>query len=106
MWWVLGRLLVLATHDQVRWDLGLEFSGGGHERPDAQLGAPYTWRVFVIDEEYFCCVVLWVLREVMLKWVARKLLEGHDSNFGIAVCTVSCVYGSTDRREHSFGRKR
>jgi hypothetical protein len=49
------------------------------------------------------------LRVLVLKWVALKLLGGHDSSVGklrLAVCTVSCVYESNDRGEHSSWRKR
>jgi hypothetical protein len=55
---------VLATHDHVRWDIGLLFVGGGHERSDARLGA--LWRrsrgggFCKIDENCFCGVALWV----------------------------------------------
>jgi hypothetical protein len=43
---VRGRWRVLAAHDRVRWDMGF-FFGGGHERPDARLGA--MWRTKPVE---------------------------------------------------------
>jgi hypothetical protein len=60
---------------------------------------------FVIDEVFSSCVVLWLHFDVVLtQLVARKLSTGRITNFSklrLVVCTVSCIYGSIDRVEHS-----
>jgi hypothetical protein len=64
---------------------------------------------FVIDEAFWICVVLCLCRDIDLRVMARKLSVGHNSNFGklrLGVCTLWCIYGSTDRGEHSSRGKR
>jgi hypothetical protein len=48
------------------------------------------------------CAILWVVRDVLLKRVARKLSGVRNSNMGelrLAVCTVCYGYGSANRGE-------
>jgi hypothetical protein len=58
---------------------------------------------FIVNDVELCgCSGLWVVRDVLLKRVARKLSGGQNSNFGswaFAVCAVCCSYGSTNRGE-------
>jgi hypothetical protein len=57
---------------------------------------------FVSDGGLRASAVLRWVCILISKWVARGLPGGHNSNFGklrLAVCTVRCLYGSTDMGE-------
>jgi hypothetical protein len=65
-WWfnrkrsirVCSGLRVLAAHHQARWDLGLVFVTGGHERPDARVGA--VWRAIPVEGPFLIAMVIGV----------------------------------------------
>jgi hypothetical protein len=76
----------------------------------ARGGAPPPWRgSFVSDGEFCVSVVLRRVRVWISKWVARELSGGQNSKLGklrLAVCTVWCLYGSTDLGEMGSVGKR
>jgi hypothetical protein len=50
---------------------------------------PYPWRVSVVDEIFWSCEVLWLFRDIVVKWMARKLSGGQ--NHISESCTLQCL---------------